>query len=189
MTEVQPAADATPARWLLDDEVDWWELVRYGPSGFEVYLRVALEHVPQGVDPEGEQVSLRVVIETLAAHTTTPEAGYAAVWEGWSSGSGAPTAPQVEIPHRTMLLFTGPVRVLRDAPTLAWYGDATGGFQEPHLVWPADQAWCVACEVDEEIEFSVGCSVEAAYAVSSVLPGAVRRVQYGENAPMYRDRT
>jgi hypothetical protein len=47
-------------------------------------------------------------------------------------------------------------------------------------------AWCLACEVDEEIEFSVGCSVDAARALFNVLPGTVRRVRYGEPAPMYR---
>lgn len=86
-----------------------------------------------------------------------------------------------------MLLFTGPVEALRDAPALAWYGSAAGIAQEPHLVWPEDQAWCVACEVDEEIEFTVGCSAEASQALARALPGAVRRVRYGEPAPMYRD--
>ena len=85
-----------------------------------------------------------------------------------------------------MLLFTGPVNALSGAPELAWYGSAEGA-QEPHLVWPEDQAWCLACEVDEEIEFTVGCSVEAAEALARALPGAVRRVRYGEPAPMYRD--
>jgi hypothetical protein len=42
-----------------------------------------------------------------------------------------------------------------------------------------------ACEVDEEIEFTVGCSVEAAQALGKALPGAVRRAFYGESAPMY----
>ena len=98
-----------------------------------------------------------------------------------------PQAPRVEIPNRVMLLFTGPVDALRDAPALAWYGSAAGVAQEPHLVWPADQAWCLACEVDEEIEFTVGCSGEAAQALASALPGAVRRVRYGEPAPLYRD--
>jgi hypothetical protein len=60
-----------------------------------------------------------------------------------------------------MLLFTGPVEALKDAPALAWYGSAAGRYQEPHLVWPEDQAWCLADEVDEEIEFTVGCSEEA----------------------------
>jgi len=86
-----------------------------------------------------------------------------------------------------MLLFTGPVETLRDAPALAWYGSAAGVAQEPHLVWPEDQAWCLACEVDEEIEFTVGCSGEASQALAGALPGAVRRVRYGEPAPLYRD--
>jgi hypothetical protein len=93
----------------------------------------------------------------------------------------------VEIPNRAMLLFTGPVDALSDAPALAWYGSLAGGGPAPHLVWPQDQAWCLACEVDEEIEFTVGCSEEAAQALARVLPGAVRRAHYGEPAPLYRD--
>ena len=88
-----------------------------------------------------------------------------------------------------MLLFTGPVDVLRDAPALAWYGSALGMYQEPHLVWPEDHAWCLTCEVDEEIEFTVGCSEEASRALASALTGAVRRVHYGESTPLYRDQT
>jgi hypothetical protein len=85
-----------------------------------------------------------------------------------------------------LLLFTGPVGVLRDAPVLAWQGRGRR-YQEPHLVWPEDQAWCLACEVDEEIEFTVGCTNDAAHALIEALPGAVRRVAYGDAAPMYRD--
>jgi hypothetical protein len=85
-----------------------------------------------------------------------------------------------------MLLFTGPVNVLRDAPAVAWYGSSSGHYQEPHLVWPEDRAWCLACEVDEEIEFSVGCSDGAARALTRALPGAVRRVRYGAAAPLCR---
>ncbi|MGB7448003.1 MAG: hypothetical protein WA892_02630 [Ornithinimicrobium sp.] len=91
------------------------------------------------------------------------------------------------IPNRAMLLFTGPVAELRDAPALAWFGSAQGTYQEPHLLWPEDQAWCLACEVDEEIEFTVGCSVEASHALARTLPGAVRQARYGEPSPMYRD--
>jgi hypothetical protein len=84
------------------------------------------------------------------------------------------------------LLFTGPVEVLTDAPALAWRGASAGILQEPHLVWPADHAWCLACEVDEEIEFTVGCSSAAATALTSAVPG-VRAVGYGVEAPLYRD--
>jgi hypothetical protein len=101
------------------------------------------------------------------------EAGSSSATSGDSSSSDA--------------AFHRPVEALRDVPALAWYGSAAGVAQEPHLVWPQDQAWCLACEVDEEIEFTVGCSGEPSQALARALPGAVRRVRYGEPAPMYRD--
>jgi hypothetical protein len=187
MTEVvRPAADADPARWLLQSEVDWWDLVRYGPPGFAVYLRIALAGGEADVDADGEAPALRQALETLTGFTATPMRGYAAVWEGWGGPEPAPQAPRLPIPNRAMLLFTGPMTMLRDAPHLAWSG-AAQGYQEPHLVWPQDHTWCLACEVDEEIEFTVGCSVEASEALARALPGAVREVAYGEPAPLYRD--
>lgn len=185
VSEVRPAASSDPARWLLRSDVDWWDLVRYGPPGFEAYVRIAFAADDVGVR-EGEEPNLRTALGTLARHTATPARGYAAIWRGWTSRSPAPNAPRVNIPNRVLLLFTGPIEVLRDAPSLAWYGSAQGNYQEPHLVWPEDQAWCVACEVDEEIEFTVGCSVEASRALAAALPGAVRPVHYGQPAPMYR---
>jgi hypothetical protein len=185
VTGVRPAANAGPAQWLLRRDLDWWDLVRYGPPGFDVYVRIALADDADGADREGEEPALRAALATLVGHTTTPASGYAAIWEGWTSP--APRAPRVAIPNRVMLLFAGPVDELRDAPALAWYGSAQGVYQEPHLVWPEDRAWCLACEVDEEIEFTVGCSVGASEALARALPGTVRRVLYGESAPMYRD--
>ena len=187
MTEVRPAADASAARWLLRSDVDWMVLVRYGPPGFDVYVRIRLASDAAGADTPGEEPALRTALTTLAGHTSTPASAYAAIWEGWTGMYAPPEAPRVEIPNRAMLLFTGPVEALRDAPALAWFGSARGHHQEPHLVWPEDQAWCLACEVDEEIEFSVGCSVDAARALATALPGAVRQVQYGEEAPLWRD--
>jgi hypothetical protein len=129
-------------------------LSRYGPPGLEVYARIAFSQ-DSGADagnPSGEAPAdaVRAALATLGSCTTTPSQGYAAIWEGWTSGAPAPQAPRVEIPNRAMLLFTGPVEALRDAPALAWYGSAAGVFQEPHLVWPEDQAWCMACEVGAE---------------------------------------
>ena len=178
MTDIRPAANADAARWLLRADVDWWDVVRYGPPGFDVYVRIALADA-DGVDRAGEQPALRVALATLASYSATPATGYAAIWEGWGPNL-APQAPRVDIPNRAMLLFTGPVEALRDAPALAWCGSAQGCYQEPHLVWPEDQAWCLACEVDEEIEFTVGCSVDASQALARTMPGAVRRVHYGE---------
>lgn len=183
MDEVRAAASAAPGRWLLRPDVDWWDLVRYGPPGFEAYVRIAFADDP---GPAGDPTSRRA-LATLAAHTTTPERGYAAVWEGW--GPPPPSAPALEIPNRTMLLFSGPIEALRDAPALGWGRSAHGCHQEPHLVWPEDRAWCLACEVDEEIELSVGCSDVAARALEAALPGAVRRVGYGDPAPLCREET
>jgi hypothetical protein len=149
-----------------------------------VYVRIALA---DGAGEGGEDPALRAALATLASHTTTPAIAYAAIWEGWTSGGLIPNAPRVGIPNRAMLLFTGPVNGLRDAPALAWYGSAHGVYQEPHLVWPEDHAWCLACEVDEEVEFTVGCTVGAARALAEALPGAVRPVRYGQSAPMYRE--
>ena len=186
MIGVRPAATADPARWLLRPDVDWWDLVRYGPPGFDAYVRIRLAQDANGVPTEGEEPALRMALATLSTYTATPASGYAAIWEGWG-GEPLPQAPRVDVPHRAMLLFTGPVEVLRDAPALAWYGSAAGHYQAPHLVWPEDQAWCLACEVDEEIEFTVGSTGAAAQALARALPGAVRRMRYGEPAPLYRD--
>lgn len=118
MPELRPAANADPARWLLRAEVEWWDLVRYGPPGFDVYLRVAFRDEADGVEPGGEDPALRHVLTILAKHTATPTTAYAAIWEGWTSRVPAPEAPRVEVPNRAMLLFTGHVGVMRDAPAL-----------------------------------------------------------------------
>ncbi|MGZ4665409.1 MAG: hypothetical protein ACXV5Q_10285 [Frankiaceae bacterium] len=144
-----------------------------------MYVRIRFSQAADGAASAGEEPSLRTALATLAAYTATPASGYAAIWEGWGGREPAPQAPRVAIPHRTMLLFTGPVEVLRDAPAMAWYGSAEGVYQEPHLVWPEDHAWCLACDVDEEIEFTVGCSTDASRALARALPDAVRGVPYG----------
>lgn len=182
MQELRPADESGPAAWLLTADVDWWELVRYGPAGFETYLRVAF-----AVDDDrpGAQVdTVREAFRVLAGHTTTPDACYAAIWEGWTSAGTPPQAPRVVIPHRTMLLVMGHVDALRDAPSLVWHG-TTGDAAPPHLAWPEDHAWCLACEVDEEIEFTVGCSARTADALRRRLAGRVREVRYGEPTPLY----
>lgn len=184
MKEIQPAANAEAARWLLLADVRWQDLVTFGPPGFHAYVRIALPQAEAATQSDERPVdTTRAALEVLASYTTTSDCGYAAVWEGWGGGPPSPQAPRVDIPNRAMLLFTGSVQVLRDAPALAWYGTAVGVHQEPHLVWPEDRAWCLACDVDEELEFTVGCSSEASTALSRALPGAVRRVHYGERVP------
>jgi hypothetical protein len=52
---------------LLRAEVDWWDLVRYGPPGFDVYVRIAFAQDPAGAELAGEDHALRQALTTLAA--------------------------------------------------------------------------------------------------------------------------
>ncbi len=180
--EITAAATGEPADWLFDAAVKWSSLTRYGPPDLPTYVRIEFE--PAGVPDSYDAVGS--TLEVLAEHTTTPEVGYAAVWEGWGAELAGPAAqaPRVEVPERPMLLLTGPVLALRDAPSLGFHA-TVGGFP-PHLAWPADQAWCLACEVDEEIAFTVGCTQETARALAAALPG-VREVEYDAPEPLHRD--
>jgi len=179
VTNVRPAEDVAPAQWLFQPGADWWDLVRYGPPGFDVYVRIAF---PDDDDDD----AVRAALAILASCTSTAGKGYAAVWEGWGGNPPAPAAPRLIIPNREMLLFTGPIEVLRDAPALAW--DEPGILVPPHLVWPEDEAWCLACEVDEDIEFTVGCSLIVANVLANAFPGRTRQVKYGAELPLYRDQ-
>lgn len=180
--EITAAATGEPADWLFDAAVKWSSLTRFGPPDLPAYVRIEFE--PDGAPDTYDAVGS--TLEVLAGHTTTPDVGYAAVWEGWGAELAGPAAqaPRVEVPERPMLLLTGPVLALRDAPSLGF--QATIGGYPPHLAWPADQAWCLACEVDEEIAFTVGCTPGTARALAAALPG-VREVEYDAPEPLRRD--
>lgn len=79
----------------------------------------------------------------LARHTATPERCWFAVWDGFGClDFGADQPPSFEIPHRRLLLLTGPVTaVLASLCAPPWW-------QSPTLWWPDDRAWCVETEVD-----------------------------------------
>jgi hypothetical protein len=84
---------------MLRSDVDWWDLVRYGPPGFDVYVRIALPQY-SGADadhPSGEAPAdtVRTALTVLGSYTATPAQGYAAIWEGWVSRATLPQAPWV----------------------------------------------------------------------------------------------
>lgn len=83
--------------------------------------------------------------QLLADYTTVPQDCFFAIWEGW----GGLVVPETgtasfSIPHRRMLLLTGPVTAV--GATLE--GPEPIPHQSPNLWWPADRAWCVATEID-----------------------------------------
>lgn len=192
---MKPAPDGSAAAWLFRGNADWWDLARYGPPGFEAYVRIDFEPGTGGAeDAAGHDAvqdggagydAVAQALAVLAAHTGSTT-GYAAVGEGWGGRGPAPIAPVVDIPNRRMLLFAGMIDELRFAPAAAWR-ESGGSFVPPHLAWPADRAWCLACEVDEDIAFSVGCTAAAARALADALRGRVRRVSYGASEPLYAD--
>src|SRR6516164_9240317 len=84
VTGIRPAADADAAQWLLRSDVDWWDLVRYGPPGFEMYVRITLPQysgADVGNSPgEAPVDAVRLALVTLGSYTATPSQGYAAIW-------------------------------------------------------------------------------------------------------------
>ncbi len=99
-------------------------------------------------DREPEEGSLPqelapVLISVLSRHTRTPDRSWFAVWDGYGNMAlGDAAAPAFEIPHRRLLLLTGPITAVRTSLSAApWW-------QSPNLWWPDDRAWCVETEVD-----------------------------------------
>jgi len=94
VTEIRPAEDTEAAQWLLRPDVDWWDLVRYGPLGLGVYVRIAFPQHSETdvVNPldEAPADAIRAALATLASHTSTPTSGYAAIWEGCVGSTSAP---------------------------------------------------------------------------------------------------
>jgi hypothetical protein len=54
-------------------------------------------------------------------------------------------APRFELPHRPMLLLTGPLTAMAEPAVLEPYGVSN---QSPNIWWPDDRAWCVGTEID-----------------------------------------
>lgn len=84
------------------------------------------------------------LVEHLRTATATPDLCYFAIWEGYG-GSPLPSTlkPKLELPQRAYHVFAGP---LAAAPS-AFSHDLLPE-QSANLWWPADQAWCVATEID-----------------------------------------
>jgi hypothetical protein len=114
---------------------------------------------------------LQALCDLLAAHTTTPNDCYFAMWEGWGSHNGSGVrltvsddgastsedvpplytrhewaAPRLRLPWRDYLLLAG--RLDAVGPITQYDPDMPHATQSPALIWPADRAWVVATEID-----------------------------------------
>ena len=153
---LKPLVDVSVAQWLTTSTLPWQRLVTFGPSGFEAYARLRFLPDPafkgqregeEGVPSLAWDEQLSMVVASLAPHTRTPELCYFCVWEGWGARAAGWTGPMVVLPNRSYLLFRGAVEDVDDWRAAA---EAVGLERswEPAFVWPADQSWCLANDVD-----------------------------------------
>jgi hypothetical protein len=82
--------DVSAADWVVQSDLPWERLVGFGPAGFDSYAR--LRFLPDPVRPgqsendaehDGRPDQLSILIEVLATHTSTPDACYFCVWDGF----------------------------------------------------------------------------------------------------------
>ena len=147
-------SDSTRGHWLrplLDPSWSDMHLVAgVELHGGELILDAAgwryLEPRQGNLDPR----VLAGVATHLADHTTTPDVGIAAVWEGWG---GQPTvvaaAPRLVLPDRAHYLFAAGVREFTDPSWTAgapWVDDRWPN--SPSILWPDDHTWVLVSEVD-----------------------------------------
>ncbi|GAA2676452.1 hypothetical protein [Actinoplanes palleronii] len=166
-----PCTDLSAARWLMDDPQPWgFQLLTVGPAGFPAYARLRFLPEPEYPGPDAADVAdevpseteqLRTVLTVLAGHTTTPDACWFALWDGWGSdihGSAtvAPAfppevldGPRLQLWGRAYYLFCGALTDFGDwGGAEMWPGQPRFAMPDPGFIWPADRAWCVANDVD-----------------------------------------
>ena len=153
---MRPLHDVSPADWIVEADAHWLTKALYGPPGFPAYTRVLFD-LSEDDSRVDDVDAMQRAIDHLRGHTTTPDEGFVGVWHGWGWWEhgfhpAAPDAPHFSIPNREYVLLGGP---LGEAPTTESLGiDFT---DTPHFIWPADQAWCIASDVDPDW-FAVGGS-------------------------------
>ncbi len=161
---LQLAPDLSVAQWILDElrRQNWWRLVTQGPLGFAAYARLLFIPDPAYAgmsendyeapdDGPLEEDLMRCTVELLAAHTTTPDECYCAIWDGWPSGVSQLEVPKVSLPEnaREFVLLRGSLADLATFRAPEWLDEyGRDDVPIPAYVWPADHAWCITADVD-----------------------------------------
>ncbi|GAA3634650.1 hypothetical protein GCM10022223_61260 [Kineosporia mesophila] len=149
-----PSPKRTAASWITGSDEDWPQIADFGPSGLSVHARLLFLPDPEGPwQSEAEAPALpgalsendrlRLALQVLSRHTTTPELAYFCLWDGW--GIPIPEAASlVRVPHRTYHLFEGALTDLG-----GWGAPSDEDPPLPAFIWPADRTWCIAKDVDQ----------------------------------------
>ena len=174
----QPVEDAGAAAWFGGADVDVWTKIACGPPGYDEYVRVFF--VNETERPDVAEPAMPAVVDILAAHTTTSEECFVALWEG--NGGTTPPGPEFDIfddllgSVRRYVLLSAPAGRLFDVGT---FEPGEELWPEPHAVWPADRAWFIAADVDPEW-CTVGTTHKAAAALLADPRLDTELVPYGE---------
>lgn len=146
--------DTSPAGWIVNSDLPWYDVVGFGPAGFEAYARLRFMPDPtyQGqrsgdVDAGGPIDEADLVAQACALlipETTTPDDCYFCLWDGWPGAiAPEPGGARVHLPNRDYHLFRGP------ATEAGNWGLSRDDHMPPAaFIWPADHAWCIASDVD-----------------------------------------
>ena len=122
-----------------------------------------------GVLPLAER---ELLVDLLAAETSTPDACWFCMWDGWGGLDDQGVSARVQLPGRAYLLYHGPVSAALSVPPLAYDRAGVGTFTPrgsrpppiaraaqgraladlwyggPAVWWPEDRGWVVATEID-----------------------------------------
>lgn len=169
--------DGQPVRWdqvaaetgrSMHPYIEWYQLVGSSdPLNFEGADWLG-EAPPRGLLP---RQAFETTLKVLEKHTTTPDACWMCLWEGYSwlwdsreHRSEVRDAPRVHL-NRDCLLFAGTLKsalALEDWPV----GDWTFA-QSPNLFWPEDRSWVVSTDIEDTASLIAGSAALVADLVST----------------------
>jgi hypothetical protein len=162
-----------------ESEVRWDTIAQAGQWRAHAGMQWSAISADGPWDEEPEIGSLPIAQAThllgVLRRFTDAEECFYAVWEGFGAlAVPVEGVPHVEMPARSMVLLRGPLADAADVSMDDWPWQ-----QSPSLWWPADRAWCVATDVDQNTTY-IGAGrdcVEALVATPALEVWAVERDQ------------
>lgn len=179
-SSVRPAASSAAADWLVDAARDAVPATffRWGPNVYEAWARVSIarEKDDEPVSGLDDAALYRTTFDVMSTYTGRPSECLALVWQGSYGRTGItmPVAPVVTILGQAMFLFQAHLDDVSFVTEVAWGEVPPSGYMPAQFVWPADRAWLVVHDIDEESSFCVGGSPAAVASLTTRL-GEVAR--------------
>lgn len=163
-SSVRPAPSRAAADWIVAASRDSVPATffTWGPNVYDAWARVS---IARGSDAEpvsglDDAALYRTTYDVLSAYTRRPSECFVLAWQGSYGRTGItlPDAPVVTLFGQAMLLFQADLDDVPYVVEVAWGEVPPSGYMPPQFVWPADRAWMVVQDIDEESSFCVGGS-------------------------------